>query len=164
MRTHTHTLLGVYMQGFLKTWSKTNIFLSSLHLLFSTMSIISVVCTCLFVSTSYSSFMFVCLSRSSMKMSYDKRVGVCLFVRVHMQSLVCVDVKHPMWFYFWQAKRRCVLLLDNSASQSLSCLPLCLIVRMDAFLMVGVGEAEQSWRTGADVGGRTDTLPLLNSS
>lgn len=35
--------LGVYMQGFIKTLSKTNIFLSSLHLILSTLDLISVV-------------------------------------------------------------------------------------------------------------------------
>lgn len=35
--------------------------------------------------------------------------------------------------------------------------PLCL--RMDIFLMLEVWEAQQSWRTGADIGCRTNTLP-----
>lgn len=35
--------------------------------------------------------------------------------------------------------------------------PLCL--RMDVFLMLEVREAQQSWRTGADIGCRTNTLP-----
>lgn len=80
---------------------------------------------------------------------------ICLCAHAEARLRPC-DVS--MWFYFWQVKHRCLWLSDNGSSQSLSCLSLCLIVRMDVFLMAEVGEAEQSWRTGADVGGRTDTL------
>lgn len=46
------------------------------------------------------------------------------------------------FFIFFKVQRRCVRFLDNSGSPSLSCLPLHLIVRMDVFLMAGMGEAD----------------------
>lgn len=100
--THSWELHGFHAK-FSHNTEQNKYFLSSLHLLLSTLRVISSVSSCLFASASESSFMFVCLCRPSMQMSeVNRRVWLC----VCMPRLVYVCVMYPCGFYFWQVKHR----------------------------------------------------------
>lgn len=77
----------------------------------------------------------------------------CLFASKSTSSFIFSRAGHQHWCHM-------ISKLDRVCAQAKACLHQCDVFARDVFLIVGVWDAEQTWRTGADVGGRTDTSTI----